>query len=189
MKMRSAMRAFAKLDDEGRRVFTTDDLREIFPEDGEKTFSEGLRRLVRAGHLERIQRGIYVNRGSSRSWYGFPEELAAVVRRGHRNYISLECALSEWGIISQVPYGYLSVMTTGRKGVVETRNGWIEFTHTARRGLDLETDTVDIGLALRLATPRAALRDLRRVGRNLHMVDMEEYEEEVARTESTEAEH
>ena len=181
MKTRDAIRAFAELDQEGRRVFTTSDLREIFSGEKEKTFSEGLRRLVGTGQLERIQRGIYVNRGSVRSWYGYPEELAAVIRRGHRNYVSLECALSAWGIISQVPYAYLSVMTTGRKGITRTRNGWIEFTHTARQGLDLEADTVDTGLALRLATPQAALRDLRRVGRNLHMVDMEEYAEEAAR--------
>lgn len=39
-----------------------------------------------------------------------------LVARGEYNYISLESALSEYGIISQIPIDRLTIMTTGRKG-------------------------------------------------------------------------
>lgn len=71
-------------------------------------------------------------------------------------------------------------MTTGRAGIFETPFGRIEFIHTKRSVEDILDNTVDIGRPLRMATPQAAARDLRRVGRNVHLIDEEALEEAIA---------
>ncbi len=47
------------------------------------------------------------------------EYVAKSLRRGEYNYISLESALSKYGVISQIPIDRLTVMTTGRKGTLK----------------------------------------------------------------------
>ena len=42
------------------------------------------------------------------------ESVAVALRGGKYSYISLETALSEYGIINQMMLGHLTVMTTGR---------------------------------------------------------------------------
>jgi hypothetical protein len=49
----------------------------------------------------------------------------------------------------------------------------IEFTHTARPVRELIGRMRDVGRPLRLATPQSAWADLKRVGRNTHLVDEE----------------
>ncbi len=160
-------------------VFTITDLRRIFHNDTPRAFEAGLRTLVRERFLERVANGVYVNPLSRNVLYRI-ERIAAALRRGEFSYVSLECALSEYGVISQVPQGYLTVMTTGRKGTFRLpHNGVIEFTHTARTPGNIARSTFpcDERGRLRVAKPWTALRDLRRVGRNLHMVDIEEMKE------------
>ena len=181
MKALEAAKALTLWDRRDKSVFTVGDLRRIFPERSEKTFSEGLRRLVAQGVLERAARGVYVNALSQRSRGYLLEEIAACMRRGEYSYVSLESALSEFGVISQVPISRITVMTTGRGGLIGTRYGEIEFTHTARPVRDILANTLVMeGRPLRIASVEAALRDLKRVGRNLHMVDMEEYHDILA---------
>ena len=177
MRTVDAVKTLAGRSRGGQAVFTLGELREIFPHRSDKTLSESLRRLVRYGLLARAANGVYVNPLSDRSWANLLEELACALRRGEFSYVSLECALSEWGVISQIPQGHLTVMTTGRRGEFHTPYGVIEFTHTRRPVSEIVGGTVDAGRPLRLATAPAALRDLRRVGRNLHMVSMEDYED------------
>lgn len=102
------------------------------------------------------------------------ERVAKTLRRGEYNYISLESALSEYGVISQVSVGRITVVTTGRKGEYKTPYGVIEFTHTKRSVTDILAGVLDRGHPLRIATKEAALRDLKRVGRNTHLIDPEE---------------
>jgi predicted transcriptional regulator of viral defense system len=133
--------------------------------------AEGLRRLVKAGILQRVCRGIFVY-SFARSWDSYIiEHIAKALRRGEYNYISLESALSEYGMISQVPVDRLTVMTTGRKGECRTTYGTIEFTHTKRSIRAILASIKDVGRPLHIATPEAAWRDLKRVGRNTHLVD------------------
>ncbi len=178
MRMAKAVKTLADWDRRnGRDVFTLTDLRRIFHEDSPRALEASLRRLVREGLLERVANGVYVN-PLSRNVLDRTERIACALRRGEFNYVSLECALSSYGVISQVPQGCLTVMTTGRKGVVELpHNGVIEFTHTARSPGDIALSTLSTPGPLRMATPWTALRDLRRVGRNLHLVDLEELRE------------
>ena len=181
MKALEAVKTLSLWDRRDRSVFAMADLRRIFPERTEKTFTEGLRRLVAQGVLERAARGVYVNALSQRSRGYLLEEIAVCMRRGEYSYVSLESALSEFGAISQIPLSRITVMTTGRGGLIETRYGDIEFTHTARPVRDILGNTLVMeGRPLRIARVEAALRDLKRVGRNLHMVDMDEYRDILA---------
>ena len=173
MKTVEAMKTLMEWDNRGRAVFSVEDLRVIFPERSRKTFSMGLNRLVRQGVLERAARGVYVN-PLARSRTHVLEEIAVTLRRGATSYLSLESAIGHYSIISQQTIACATVMTTGRKGRFRTPYGTVAFTHTSRSVGEILDRTVDDGRPLRLAHPRLALEDLRRVGRNLNLVDTEE---------------
>ena len=171
MDKRTAIQVLTAWDEVGRYVFTLHDLSKLFPGDCPKTLREGLGRMVQSGLLQRACRGIYVfplARGLDSHTI---ERIAIALRRGEYNYISLESALSEYGVISQIPVDRLTVMTTGRKGLYHTPWGSIEFTHTKRASHDIVANIRNVGRPLRLAKPLTAWRDLKRVGRNTHLVD------------------
>ena len=172
-----ARRILAELDRKGQAVLTTTDLRQAFDLGSKRQFRATINRLLEKDLLERARRGLYVNPAARSIYFGFLlEEMAVVIRRGFVNYLSLESMLSEYGAISQIMLSRITVMTTGPGGEFRTKWGTIEFTHTAR---DPETIRpillYDDRRSLPLVRPPVALRDLRRVGRNVDMVDMEEY--------------
>lgn len=171
MDKQTALQVLTTWDKFGRHVFTLQDLSKLFPEDSAKTLQEGLGRMVQCGLLQRASRGIYVFPLARSLDSHIIERIATALRRGEYNYISLESALSEYGAISQIPMDRLTVMTTGRKGLYHTPWGNIEFTHTKRPVRDILENIRDIGRPLRLAKPLTAWRDLKRVGRNTHLVD------------------
>jgi len=84
-------------------IFSIADLASLVPQVERPAFKMVLSRAVRNGMLENACRGLYV----------FPEapyrrgrelfHFAAKLRAGYFNYISRETALSELGIISQIP--------------------------------------------------------------------------------------
>lgn len=171
MKKTLAIKTFMHWDTKGRYVYTLGDLAKLFPEDNPRTLQEGVNRLVKAGILQRVNRGIYLYALSYNKDSHVIEQIAKALRRGAYNYVSLESALSEYGAISQIPIDRLTVMTTGRKGEYKTPYGTIEFTHTKRKLRDILNSMKDVGRPLRLANPIAAWRDLKRTGRNTHLVD------------------
>lgn len=171
MDRKTAIRVLSDWAQAGRLVFTLGDFAKLFPGDSPKTRQEALNRLVRDGVLKRACKGVYVYALAGGGDGRMIERIAAAVRRGEYSYVSLESALSEYGAISQVPVDRLTVMTTGRKGTYRTPWGLIEFTHTRRKLADILDSIRDVGRPLRLATPEAAWRDLKRVGRNTHLVD------------------
>ena len=184
MKTVEAIKVLMDLDTKGKDVFAIEELRVMFPERSPKTFAAGLRRMVQQGIIRRAARGVYVNTLSRLPKSYLVERVAVCLRRGGYSYVSLESALSEFGVISQIPMSRTTVMTTGRSGVVRTPYGVIEFTHTARRVADILRSTVVMtDRPLRIAKVETALRDLRRVGRNLHMVN-EAYLEEILEEQS-----
>ena len=70
-------------------------------------------------------------------------------------------------------------MTTGRKGIYKTRYGVLEFTHTDRSVQDILSHIKQVeGRPLRIAGREAALRDLKRVGRNTQMINGERAKDE-----------
>lgn len=171
MNQTTAIQRFAVCDKEGRYIFTYRDLTKVFPEDSPRALQAGLKRLVQQGLLMNVAKGIYLYAFSQHKGSNTLEQIAKTIRRGEYNYISLESALSEYGAISQIPIDRLTVMTTGRKGEYKTPFGTIEFTHTKRPVADIINNRIDVGRPLKLANKVAAYRDLKRVGRNTHLVE------------------
>ena len=60
MKSLEAVKTLTQWDQQDKSVFAVTDLRRMFPERSEKTFSEGLRRLVAQGVLERAARAAFM---------------------------------------------------------------------------------------------------------------------------------
>lgn len=169
-----ASKALADWDRQGRCVFTRRQLAKLFPGDGPKAFAAGLERLVRSGLLVRACRGVYVNPAAHSLNSRVIERIALALRPGAYCYDSLESLLSEYGAISQIPLDRLTVMTTGRKGIHKTPYGVIEFTHTKRPVGDVLGGVLQVeGRPLCIATPAIAWRDLKRVGRNVQLVDQQ----------------
>jgi predicted transcriptional regulator of viral defense system len=165
-------------DKKGKYVFTKRELHKLFSQDSPKTFTEGINRLVKSNTLNRACRGIYVNpHALSFNSYTI-EHIAKALRQGEYNYISLESVLSEYGVISQIPMDRITVMTTGREGTYKTIFGTIEYTHTKRPLADIIDGIKQIdNRPLRIASKEIAWRDLKRVGRNINMVNLKELNE------------
>lgn len=174
MKKIQAIQVIRDFDKIGKFVFTKHDLNKLFPDDNPRTLDEGLNRLVKDRILIRACRGVYVNEYAQNKGSYIIEHIAKTLRRGEYNYVSLESMLSEYGIISQIPIDRLTVMTTGRKGIYKTPYGTIEFTHTKRSPDDILNSVQRIkDRPLRVATKQAAMRDLKRVGRNIDLIQLE----------------
>jgi predicted transcriptional regulator of viral defense system len=166
-----AIQQFNQFDRKGRYVFNMQDISKLFAEDTKRALQAGIQRLVKHGILLRATKGVFIY-ALSQHQHNFPlEQIAKTMRRGEYSYLSLESALSEYGVISQIPMGRITVMTTGRKGEYKTPFGTIEFTHTQRTPVDIVNNSTLVGRPLRIATKQAAYRDLKRVGRNIHLVD------------------
>ena len=179
MKRMELIQRLAELDRRGVYVLARRDIEKLFPEESTKAMDQSLKRLVADGLLQRVARGLYVNPAASSKNRWIAEEIARALRPGKLSYVSLESILSEYGVISQIPVNRMTVMTTGASGLVETPYGVIEFTHTKRGAAEIVKHTLlDKGRPLRIATKRAAVRDLLRVGRNANMMDRSELDDE-----------
>ena len=179
MKKWEAIQMLREFDRKGRYVFTKHDIAKLFPHDNAKALNEGLNRLVKAGLLKRACRGIYINESAQCFDSYTIEHIAKALRRNAYNYISLESILSEYGEISQIPLDLLTVMTSGREGIYKTPYGVIEFIHTKRSVINILDHIQTItGRPLRVATKKTAVRDLKRVGRNLHLLQSESHDDE-----------
>lgn len=172
------IRRLAELDRLGVYIIPRRDIEKLFPEEGEKALEKSLQRMVADRLLLRVAKGLYANPSASSKNRWAVEEVAKALRPGCLTYVSLESILSEYGVISQIPIDRLTVMTTGRSGIHKTPYGTIEFTHTKRSRVEILERTLAVkGRPLRIATRVAAVRDLRRVGRNANMIIEEELEE------------
>jgi hypothetical protein len=178
MKRLQAIKILREWDKAGKHVFSKHQLHKLFQEDTPKAFDEGLQRLVKDNLLVRACRGIYINpHASSLDGYTI-EHIAKALRPGEYNYVSLESILSEYGVISQILLDRITVVTTGRKGIYKTPYGIIEYTHTKRDWSDILKGIKTVEKRpLRIASKEIAWRDLKRVGRNTNMVNLEELNE------------
>ena len=177
MKMSALIEFLDLLSENGIQAFTNGMIRNVFPGEPEENLKKTLKRAVAGSVIERACRGVYLYTRNSANAYRL-ESVAVALRGGKYSYISLETALSEYGVISQMTLNYLTVMTTGRSQKYTTPYGTIEFTHTSRRESEIVRNTYwQDERPLRIASPEMAFEDLRRVGRNIHMVSMETYHE------------
>ena len=177
MNIDKALERLQHFDKQGFYVYTKRDLRRLFFDDSESGFKQGISRLTQKGILEQPTKGVYLYALSKNKGHHTIERIAGVLRKGEYNYISLESALSGYGVISQIPIDRITVMTTGRRGTFKTSYGVIEFTHTKRSPLNIVEHTIKTDHPLLMATKQTAYRDLKRVGRNIEMVDKAELHE------------
>ncbi len=176
MKLADALKQLSALDLQGPMIFSSHDLGAIFQEHGD-TLSSTVKRLVKHGVLKKAAKGVYVN-ALSRNTRNLIYKVASYLRPADINYLSNESVLCNLGIISQQMLDRITVMTTGRSGVFNTPYGVIEFTHTKRDGMSiLASTTKSDDFPIRIADKNIAVRDLKRIGRNVNMIDWEEFDE------------
>jgi predicted transcriptional regulator of viral defense system len=175
MRIADAIEQLNFWDKRQRYVYAKRDLSKVFSEPIGSVLNATLNRLVSARILTRAARGVYVYSVSAHVDAYTIEVVADTLRRGAYNFVSMESALSDYGLISQIPIDRITVMTTGRRGEYHTPYGVIEFTHTKRNPMDiLEHTVLRPPHRLRIATEEFAMANLRRVGRNLNMVEGQE---------------
>ncbi len=143
-------------------VFTSRDLALLFEERGIK-LQKTLQALSNHGWLIRAVRGVYVYMGQP-----VVEDVRqhiVLALRGAKEfiYVSLECALHQHGLITQVPTA-LTLMTTGRSAQFRTPFGLIELTHTQKNTAELYRQTQMLSGPLPWANATLALRDANRTG-------------------------
>jgi len=148
-------------------LFSVSDFSALFPKKSEAALLVLLGRAVKNGTLERVCRGFYVYKKVA-----YPRELilyhlAGRLRANVFCYLSLESVLSENGIISQIPINCVTLMTTGRSGVINCgKFGRIEFTHTKKNPADIgHLISFDFRFRLWRASTELALMDWQAVGR------------------------
>lgn len=134
------------------------------------TLRKAMVRHARAGTVSRLAPGLYRNPLAQLPAWPL-ERLAAHLRPSDSYYVSLESALHEHGCVSQVP-SRLTLMTSGRSYLHNTPLGTIEFVHTDRSPAVWRSRTVFVPeRRIHVAEATLALEDLRRVGRNLDLVE------------------
>ncbi|NMP26018.1 hypothetical protein GW590_03910 [Rahnella sp. SAP-1] len=170
MNKLTAMATLDEFSRNGRYVFHLRDLEKIFSYESPRALKASIKRLVDSKILTRAVQGVYVYEHAAKDSY-ILEHILKTMRRGEYNYTSLESALSQYGVISQVPIGRLTAMTTGRSGEYKTPWGVIELTHTARSVGDILTGTIQTNSPIKFAKKQTAARDLMRVGRNTHLIN------------------
>ena len=156
-----------RLTDPQHYLFSVGDFSVLFPQKTPGALMVLLGRAVKNGSLERVCRGYYIYPKTA-----YPRELllfhlAARLRSDYFCYLSLETVLSEDGIISQIPLGCITLMTSGRSGIINCgKFGRIEFTHTKKTPSSIgHLLTYDFRYGLWRASVELALSDLRMTGR------------------------
>ena len=162
----------------GRSVFTKAEVaRALLPDDSPRAVERTLAAAVRDKLLVHVCRGLYAYSYARQPGRPVREEIVLRLRSRSFSYVSLETALSAWGVIDQEPLGAITVMSTGRSGRVATPYGLILITHTARAVAGLMEEIVmpdPLQNWLPCAKPRLAARDLMRVGRNTDLIEWDE---------------
>ena len=115
--MKKLEKVLESLADPEHYLFASSDLEAALP--GSRRLAVLLCRAQKAGVLKRVCRGIYIN-----PRVNYPRGMvlfhaAARLRASGFNYISLETALSDAGVISQVPINWITLMSSGRSQVVD----------------------------------------------------------------------
>lgn len=164
--LQSTLKALARHE----RWCTSESTLRAFHAEPLNTFRVAMKRHVRAGWIVRLAPGLYLNPLAPKPPWAL-EKLAAHLRPQDFYYVSLESALNEHGQMSQIP-SRLTLMTSGRSYTHNTPLGTIEFVHTDRAPATWRSRTTFIAeRGIHVASAQLALDDLRRVGRNLDLVE------------------
>ena len=154
-------------------LFTPRDLKVLLPDLSEGAFKTLLSRAVKTGYLTRVCRGLFLYKQSFVNDGLLLFYVAAKLRADGFNYISLETALSDAGVISQLPINRIFIMSSGRSNVIACGSfGAIEFVHTSQQAQELSGQIFyDARCKLWRANVAQALRDMRRTRRSTDLID------------------
>jgi len=160
-------------------LFALRDLTAVIPGQSPAALKALAARAEKIGLLNRVCRGLYIYPLAP-----YPAGLvlfhAAARLRAHEfNYISLETALSDAGVISQIPMNWITLMSSGRSHIMHCGNfGHIEFVHT-KKSLDgiAAQITYDVRCRLWRASVALALRDMALTKRNTDLINWEAVDE------------
>jgi len=172
--MRQLRKILASLADREHCLFSVPDLAAAVPECRQLPLL--LSRAVKAGTLQRVCKGVYLYPIRDYPRGNLLFHAAALLRAEEFNYISLETALSDAGLISQVPINWITLMSSGRSHIVKCGAfGHIEFVHTARKADELAGElSYDATCRLWRASTNLALRDMKLTRRSMDLVEKEE---------------
>src|SRR5438105_8367921 len=184
MRRRILDQKLADMDRRGVWAFTPATLSAVLGNPKQDYLRLAMKRLADQGVLVRAARGVYVNPHARSMPHDVRAGLIRFLRPREVTYISLESKLSEVGAISQVSTA-LTCMTTGSPGRFDTPWGAIEFTHTDRL-IPVGSDVHARDDGVLEATMQRAARDLRRVGRNLDLLDEQTLAEAICEERSHE---
>jgi len=164
--------SLARLADGEHYLFSLRDLHALLPESSYDAFKTLVSRASRTGSLRRLCRNLYIYEKVD-----YPRDMvlfhaAARLRAECFNYLSLETVLSEAGVISQIPFSWITVMSSGRSGKIECEGfGTIEFIHTGKDPSRLASElTWDSLCRLWRASVARALVDMRSAKRSMDLV-------------------
>ncbi len=173
--IRQLAQVLENLADDEHHLFTLADMQGAFPGYSSGAFRALVSRAEKTGLIRRVCRGLYlypkVNYARGLILY----HAAARLRAGEFNYISLESALSDAGVISQIPMNWITLMSSGRRHIMKCGDfGTIEFVHTAKTAADLASRlTYDPRCHLWRATVALAIKDMKATRRSLDLIDWE----------------
>ncbi len=155
-------------------LFSLQDLRALFPTLSDIAFKTLLSRAAaKEDLLHRVCRGIYIYRRAIPSNGLLLFHVAAYLRAHEFNYISLETALSNVGVISQVPINWITIMSSGCSNIIRCGEfGTIEFVHTKKKPSDiLSRLSYDAQSRLWSADISLAISDMKDTHRNCDLID------------------
>lgn len=154
-------------------MFSNTDLKALFPNMSETAYKSLLSRAASSGLLTRVCRGLYIYEPAIPKDGLALYRIAGKLRPNNFNYLSLETVLSEAGVISQVPFSWICVMSTGRSSTISCgKFGTIEYIHTKRIPDDLAKDIVfDQRCGIWRASVPLAIKDMKLTGRSLDLID------------------
>ena len=154
-------------------LFTLSDLSSALPSHSRAGLLVVLSRAVKSGLLQRVCRGLYLYPDTNPHDGLLLYHAAAKLRACDFNYLSLESVLSDAGVISQVPMGWITIMSSGRNRIVDCgRFGRIEYIHTRGSAAKLKGQlSWDGRIHLWRASVTLALKDLKNTHRSQDLID------------------
>ncbi|OKY73773.1 MAG: hypothetical protein BM485_17100 [Desulfobulbaceae bacterium DB1] len=163
----------AELADDEHYLFSLADLKGAMPEQSQGGFKALVSRGVRDGLLKRICRGVYLYPSVDYAGGLVLFHAAARLRADAFNYISLETALSDAGVISQIPMNWITLMSSGRSHIVNCGEfGRIEFVHTKKQPENLTDHLIyDSRCRLWRASVALAIKDMQATKRSTDLID------------------
>lgn len=154
-------------------LFSLQDLRALFPALSDAAFKALLSRASKKGPLQRVCRGLYTYVPAIPSDGLFLFHVAAYLRSHGFNYISLETALSNAGVISQIPINWITIMSSGRSSIISCGEfGTIEFVHSNKKPSNIMDQlSYDPQSGFWYANINLALNDMKDTHRNCDLID------------------